>query len=179
MPAPTRRAHAGVSGADRLEVHHAGAQPGAPSRRQGRLLAGLHAPARASARIACSRRCSRPTTARAFRRRGSRRPTLRSASPGRSSPTPPRCRPGARADVEEQKAALTRCVDHGRRAYGYEARSYPRRCLPRLQRQRRRLPAGRDRRPPLLGRHGAPRGGRHRGAAPRPRPAPRGGAGRG
>src|SRR5262249_56563847 len=35
-----------------------------------------------------------------------------------------------KSDVEEQKAALTRCVDHGRRAYGYEARSYPRRtCL--------------------------------------------------
>jgi hypothetical protein len=32
-----------------------------------------------------------------------------------------------KADVEKQKAALTRCVDHGRRAYGYEARSYPRR----------------------------------------------------
>ena len=31
-----------------------------------------------------------------------------------------------KSDVEEQKAALTRCVDHGRRAYGYEARSYPR-----------------------------------------------------
>src|SRR5262249_59768868 len=29
-----------------------------------------------------------------------------------------------------QKAALSRCVDHGRRAYGYEVRSYPRRtCL--------------------------------------------------
>ena len=35
-----------------------------------------------------------------------------------------------KSDVEEQKAALTRCVDHGRPAYGYEARSYPRRtCL--------------------------------------------------
>ena len=35
-----------------------------------------------------------------------------------------------KAEVEEQKAALTRCVDHGRRAYGYEPRSYPRRtCL--------------------------------------------------
>jgi predicted P-loop ATPase len=35
-----------------------------------------------------------------------------------------------KSDVEEQKAVLTRCVDHGRRAYGYEARSYPRRaCL--------------------------------------------------
>jgi predicted P-loop ATPase len=35
-----------------------------------------------------------------------------------------------KSDVEEQKSALTRCVDHGRRAYGYEARSYPRRtCL--------------------------------------------------
>ena len=35
-----------------------------------------------------------------------------------------------KSDVEEQKEALTRCVDHGRRAYGYEARSYPRRtCL--------------------------------------------------
>jgi DNA polymerase I-like protein with 3'-5' exonuclease and polymerase domains len=35
-----------------------------------------------------------------------------------------------KSDVEEQKAALTRCTDHGRRAYGYEARSYPRRtCL--------------------------------------------------
>ena len=35
-----------------------------------------------------------------------------------------------KADVDEQKATLTRCVDHGRRAYGYEARSYPRRtCL--------------------------------------------------
>jgi predicted P-loop ATPase len=36
----------------------------------------------------------------------------------------------SKSDVEDQKAALTRCVDHGRRAYGYEARSYPRRtCL--------------------------------------------------
>ena len=35
-----------------------------------------------------------------------------------------------KSDVEEQKAALTRCVDHGRPAYGYETRSYPRRtCL--------------------------------------------------
>src|SRR5262249_53427385 len=35
-----------------------------------------------------------------------------------------------KSDVEEQKAALSRCVDHGRRAYGYEVRSYPRRtCL--------------------------------------------------
>jgi hypothetical protein len=35
-----------------------------------------------------------------------------------------------RSDVEEQKAVLTRCVDHGRPAYGYETRSYPRRtCL--------------------------------------------------
>jgi len=35
-----------------------------------------------------------------------------------------------KADVEDQKAALTRCVDHGRRAYGYEACTYPRRtCL--------------------------------------------------
>jgi DNA polymerase I-like protein with 3'-5' exonuclease and polymerase domains/predicted P-loop ATPase len=35
-----------------------------------------------------------------------------------------------KSDVEEEKAALTRCVDHGRRAYGYESRSYPRRaCL--------------------------------------------------
>jgi putative DNA primase/helicase len=33
-----------------------------------------------------------------------------------------------RADVEERKATLTRCVDHGRPAYGYESRSYPRRC---------------------------------------------------
>jgi DNA polymerase I-like protein with 3'-5' exonuclease and polymerase domains len=35
-----------------------------------------------------------------------------------------------KSDVEEQKAVLTRCVDHGRPAYGYEVRSYPRRaCL--------------------------------------------------
>jgi DNA polymerase I-like protein with 3'-5' exonuclease and polymerase domains len=35
-----------------------------------------------------------------------------------------------KSDVEEQKAALTRCVDRGRPAYGYETRSYPRRtCL--------------------------------------------------
>jgi hypothetical protein len=32
-----------------------------------------------------------------------------------------------KADVDERKAALTRCVDHGRPAYGYESRSYPRR----------------------------------------------------
>ena len=32
-----------------------------------------------------------------------------------------------KADVDERKAALTRCVDHGRPAYGYETRSYPRR----------------------------------------------------
>jgi DNA polymerase I-like protein with 3'-5' exonuclease and polymerase domains len=35
-----------------------------------------------------------------------------------------------KAEVEEQKAALTRCVDTDRPAYGYEVRSYPRRtCL--------------------------------------------------
>jgi predicted P-loop ATPase len=35
-----------------------------------------------------------------------------------------------KSDVEDQKAVLTRCVDHGRPAYGYETRSYPRRtCL--------------------------------------------------
>jgi predicted P-loop ATPase len=35
-----------------------------------------------------------------------------------------------KSDVEEQKATLTRCVDHDRPAYGYETRSYPRRtCL--------------------------------------------------
>ena len=35
-----------------------------------------------------------------------------------------------KADVEDQKSTLTRCVDHGRRAYGYESRDYPRRaCL--------------------------------------------------
>jgi DNA polymerase I-like protein with 3'-5' exonuclease and polymerase domains len=35
-----------------------------------------------------------------------------------------------KSDVEEQKAALTRCVDTDRPAYGYEVRSYPRRaCL--------------------------------------------------
>src|SRR5262245_1101026 len=35
-----------------------------------------------------------------------------------------------KADVKDQKAALTRCVDHGRRAYGHEACTYPRRtCL--------------------------------------------------
>ena len=35
-----------------------------------------------------------------------------------------------KADIEDQKAVLTRCVDAGRRAYGYEARDYPRRtCL--------------------------------------------------
>jgi DNA polymerase I-like protein with 3'-5' exonuclease and polymerase domains len=35
-----------------------------------------------------------------------------------------------KADVEEQKAALTRCIDTDRPAYGYEVRSYPRRtCL--------------------------------------------------
>ncbi len=35
-----------------------------------------------------------------------------------------------KADVDERKAVMTRCVDHGRPAYGYEARSYPRRtCL--------------------------------------------------
>ena len=28
-----------------------------------------------------------------------------------------------KSDVEEQKAVLTRCVDHGRPAYGYETRS--------------------------------------------------------
>jgi DNA polymerase I-like protein with 3'-5' exonuclease and polymerase domains/predicted P-loop ATPase len=33
-----------------------------------------------------------------------------------------------KADIEDQKAVLTRCVDHGRRAYGYESRDYPRRC---------------------------------------------------
>ena len=32
-----------------------------------------------------------------------------------------------KADVDERKATLTRCVDHGRPAYGYETRSYPRR----------------------------------------------------
>jgi DNA polymerase I-like protein with 3'-5' exonuclease and polymerase domains len=35
-----------------------------------------------------------------------------------------------KSDVEEQKAALTRCVDHGRPAWGFEVRTYPRRtCL--------------------------------------------------
>src|SRR5262249_52493334 len=35
-----------------------------------------------------------------------------------------------KSDVEDQKAALTRCVDTDRPAYGYETRSYPRRtCL--------------------------------------------------
>jgi DNA polymerase I-like protein with 3'-5' exonuclease and polymerase domains len=35
-----------------------------------------------------------------------------------------------KSDVEEQKAVLTRCVDHGRPAFGYVTRSYPRRtCL--------------------------------------------------
>jgi predicted P-loop ATPase len=35
-----------------------------------------------------------------------------------------------KSDVEEQKAALTRCVDTDRPAYGYEVHSYPRRtCL--------------------------------------------------
>jgi DNA polymerase I-like protein with 3'-5' exonuclease and polymerase domains/predicted P-loop ATPase len=35
-----------------------------------------------------------------------------------------------KSDVEEQKAALTRCIDTDRPAYGYEVRSYPRRtCL--------------------------------------------------
>jgi hypothetical protein len=35
-----------------------------------------------------------------------------------------------KSDVEEQKEALTRCVDHGRPAWGYEVRTYPRRtCL--------------------------------------------------
>jgi DNA polymerase I-like protein with 3'-5' exonuclease and polymerase domains/predicted P-loop ATPase len=35
-----------------------------------------------------------------------------------------------KSDVEDQKAVLTRCVDHGRPAYGYETRYYPRRtCL--------------------------------------------------
>jgi hypothetical protein len=35
-----------------------------------------------------------------------------------------------KSDVEEQKAALTRCVDTDRPAYGHEVRSYPRRtCL--------------------------------------------------
>ena len=32
-----------------------------------------------------------------------------------------------KADVDERKATLTRCVDRGRPAYGYETRSYPRR----------------------------------------------------
>ena len=32
-----------------------------------------------------------------------------------------------KADVDERKATLTRCVDHGRPAYGYETCSYPRR----------------------------------------------------
>jgi DNA polymerase I-like protein with 3'-5' exonuclease and polymerase domains/predicted P-loop ATPase len=32
-----------------------------------------------------------------------------------------------KADVDERKATLTRCVDRGRPAYGYEPRSYPRR----------------------------------------------------
>src|SRR5262249_60109369 len=35
-----------------------------------------------------------------------------------------------KADVEDKKAVLTRCVDHGRRAYGHEACTSPRRtCL--------------------------------------------------
>ena len=123
-------AHSGVSGPGWLEIHHAGAQPRAQPRRQGRLLADLHRPpggrqrprARGDVRALLPRghsvAASQP------------RPTSPSASPGRSSRTAPRCRPGAKSDVEEQKAALTRCVDHGRPAYGYETRSYPRRtCL--------------------------------------------------
>ena len=35
-----------------------------------------------------------------------------------------------KSDVEDQKAVLTRCVDHGRPAYGHEMRSYPRRTMP-------------------------------------------------
>ena len=35
-----------------------------------------------------------------------------------------------KSDIEDRESTLTRCIDHGRRAYGYEARDYPRRaCL--------------------------------------------------
>ena len=57
-----------------------------------------------------------------------------------------------KSDVEEQKAALTRCVDHGRPAYGYESALLSAAHLPRLHHQRHRVPAGRDRQPPLLDR---------------------------
>ena len=84
-----------------------------------------------------------------------------------------------KSDVEEQKAVLTRCVDHGRPAYGYETRSYPRRTclafstndvefLQDATGNRRYWPVPRD-----------PRPDRHRGAAPRSRPDPGGGAARG
>ena len=82
-----------------------------------------------------------------------------------------------KSDVEEQKATLTRCVDHGRPAYGYETRSYPRRtCLTFSTNDNDVLQdATGDRRYwPIY--HRA-RADRHRGATPRSRPNPRGSAG--
>ena len=55
-----------------------------------------------------------------------------------------------KADVDEQKAALTRCVDYGRPAYGHEARAYPRRACFTFTVNDLEIYAGRNRRPPLL-----------------------------
>ena len=55
-----------------------------------------------------------------------------------------------KSDVEEQKAALTRCVDHGRPRLRLRGALLSAAHLPRLLAQRRRVPAGRDRQPPLL-----------------------------
>ena len=82
-----------------------------------------------------------------------------------------------KADVDERKATLTRCVDHGRPAYGYETPLLPTAHLLCFLAQRHRVHAGRDRRPPLLAHQHDPRAGRHRRAAPRSRPDPRRGAG--
>ena len=86
---------AGIPGADRREVRHAGPQPGPPSRRQGDYSLALIA-GQGTYKDQISRQCSRPTTARASRRRGSHRPTSRSASPEPLLPTPPKCRLGGK-----------------------------------------------------------------------------------
>ena len=81
-----------------------------------------------------------------------------------------------KSDVEEQKAALTRCVDHGRPRLRLRGALLSAAHLPRLLAPTTSIPAGRDRRSPLLALRRDPRSGRHRGAAPRPRPDSGGGA---
>ena len=107
-------------------------------------------PSRGLARTAYSRRCSRPTTARVFRHQESARPISPLVLPERSSRTAPKCRLGAKSDVEERKEALTRCVDHGRRGLRLRGALLSAAHLPRLLVQRCRFLPGRDRQSAVL-----------------------------